>query len=131
LVVSTPGNYVASLVVNDGTVNSDYAFITLTAMAAPTAKAVITNGTTALTGNIASGTAITLDGTGSSDPLKTALTYQWTMTAAPTGNTVQLATPTASKATFTPVEVGEYVITLVVNNGTVDSNTVTLLIKVI
>ena len=131
LVVSTPGNYVASLVVNDGTVNSDYAFITLTAMAAPTAKAVITNGTTALTGNIASGTAITLDGTGSSDPLKTALTYQWTMTAAPTGNTVQLATPTASKATFTPVAAGDYVITLVVNNGTVDSNTVTLLIKVI
>jgi hypothetical protein len=130
LVVSKPGNYVASLVVNDGTVNSDYAFITLTAMAAPTAKAVLTNGTIALTGNIASGTALTLDGTGSSDPLNTALTYQWTMTAAPTGNTVQLATPTASKATFTPVLAGEYVITLVVKNGTVDSNTVTLLIKV-
>jgi hypothetical protein len=131
LVVSKPGNYVASLVVNDGTVNSDYAFITLTAMAAPTAKAVLTNGTTPLSGNIASGTALTLDGTGSSDPLNTALTYQWTMTAAPTGNTVQLATPTASKATFTPVLAGEYVITLVVKNGTVDSNTVTLLIKVI
>jgi hypothetical protein len=131
LTASTAGNYVASLVVNDGTVNSDYAFITLTVMAAPVAKAVVTNGTIALTGNITSGTALTLDGTESADPLKAALTYQWTLTAAPTANVAKLGSPTANKATFTPVVAGDYVITLVVNNGTVDSNTVTLLLKVI
>lgn len=131
LTVSTAGNYVASLVVNDGTVNSDYAFITLTVMAPPVAKAVVTNGTIPLTGNIASGTALTLDATGSTDPLNTALNYTWTLTAAPSANQAKLGSSTASKATFTPVVTGDYVITLVVNNGTVDSNTVTLLIKVI
>jgi hypothetical protein len=131
LTASTAGNYVASLVVNDGTVISDYAFITLTVMAPPVAKGVVTNGTIALTGNIASGTALTLDGTGSTDPLKAALTYQWTLTAAPTTNLAKLGSPTATKATFAPVVAGDYVITLVVNNGTVDSNTVTLLLKVI
>ena len=128
---STAGNYVASLVVNDGTVNSDYAFITLPVMAAPVAKAVVTNGTIPLTGNITSGTALTLDGTESADPLKAALTYLWTLSTAPTANVAKLGSPTANKATFTPVVAGDYVITLVVNNGTVDSNTVILLLKVI
>lgn len=131
LQVSTAGNYVASLVVNDGTANSDYAFITITAMDAPVAIAKVTDGTTPITGSITSGTALTLDATESSDTLKTALTYQWTITAAPTGNLVKLVNPAASKATFTPVATGDYVITLVVSNGTVDSKTVTLLIKVI
>ncbi|WP_346308937.1 PKD domain-containing protein [Limnohabitans sp.] len=131
LQVSTAGNYVASLVVNDGTANSDYAFITVTAMDAPVAIAKVTDGTTPITGSITSGTALTLDATESSDTLKTALTYQWTITAAPTGNLVKLVNPAASKATFTPVATGDYVITLVVSNGTVDSKTVTLLIKVI
>jgi hypothetical protein len=74
---------------------------------------------------------LTLDATGSTDPLKATLTYQWTLTAAPPTNLVKLGSPTASKATFAPVVAGNYVITLVVNNGTVDSNTVTLLLKVI
>lgn len=128
---TTAGNYVASLVVNDGTVNSEHAFVTLTVMAPPVAKAVITDGTTPLTGDMTSGTTLTLDGSASTDPLKIALTYKWTLTAAPSGNLAELATPTASKTTFTPIEVGNYVITLVASNGTVDSNTVTLLINVI
>jgi hypothetical protein len=131
LTASTAGNYVASLVVNDGTVNSDFTSITLTAMGTPTATAVVTNGTTRITGNVSSGTALTLDATGSTDPLKAALTYQWTLTTAPTANLAQLGTPTANKATFAPVVPGDYVITLVVNNGTSSSNAVTLLIKVI
>jgi hypothetical protein len=131
LTASTAGNYVASLVVNDGTVSSDYAFITLTVMAPPVAQAVITDGTATLTGNITSGTTLTLDGSASTDALKAALTYQWTLTAEPSGNQVKLGSPTAAKATFAPVVAGDYVITLVVNNGTVDSNTVTLLLKVV
>ena len=131
LTASTAGNYVASLVVNDGTVNSDFTFITLTVMGTPTAIAMVTNGTIPLSGNITSGTALTLDGTGSTDPLKSALTYQWTVTTAPTANLAKLGTPTANKTTFAPVVAGDYVITLVVNNGTLSSNAVTLLLKVI
>jgi hypothetical protein len=128
---TTAGNYVASLVVNDGSVNSEHAFITLTVMAPPVAKAVITDGTAPVTGNISSGTALTLDGSATTDPLNADLKYQWTLTAEPAGNLVKLGSPTAAKATFAPVVAGDYVITLVVNNGTVDSNTVTLLLKVI
>jgi hypothetical protein len=131
LTATTAGNYVASLVVSDGTVSSDYAFVTLTIMAPPVAKAVITDGTAPLTGNITSGSALTLDGSASTDPLKAPLNYQWTVTAAPSASLAKLASATAAKATFAPVVVGDYVITLVVNNGTVDSNTVTLLLKVV
>jgi hypothetical protein len=131
LTASTTGNYVASLVVNDGTVSSDYAFITLTVMAPPVAQAVITDGTAPLTGNITSGTALTLDATESTDPIKAALTYRWAVTAAPPASLAKLENPTAAKATFAPVIAGDYVITLVVNNGVADSKTVTLLLKVV
>jgi hypothetical protein len=100
-------------------------------MGTPTAIAMVTNGTIPLSGNITSGTALTLDGTGSTDPLKSALTYQWTVTTAPTANLAKLGTPTANKTTFAPVVAGDYVITLVVNNGTLSSNAVTLLLKVV
>jgi hypothetical protein len=128
---STAGNYVASLVVNDGTVNSEHAFITLTVMAPPVAKAVITDGTAPLAGDIPSATELTMDGSASSDPLKASLSYKWTLTAAPLSNLAELVTPNAAKTTFTPIEVGDYVVTLVVSNGTVDSNTHTLLLKVV
>jgi hypothetical protein len=128
---STAGNYVASLVVNDGTVNSEHAFITLTVMAPPVAKAVITDGTAPLTGDIPSATELTMDGSASSDPLKASLSYKWTLTAAPLSNLAELVTPNAAKATFTPIEVGNYVVTLVVSNGTVDSTAATLLFNVI
>mgnify|MGYP003513758545 FL=1 len=76
LLVSEPGNYVASLVVNDSTANSDYAFITLTALAAPLAKAQLTDGTGPITGDIPSGTALILDASQSTDPAKAALSYK-------------------------------------------------------
>jgi hypothetical protein len=131
LQVSTAGNYVASLVVNDGTVNSDYAFITITAMDAPVAIAQLTDGTTPITGDVPSGTALTLDASKSTDPAKAALTYKWQLTIAPPANTVAIASDTAAKASFTPTEVGDYVITLVVSNAAADSKLVTLLLKVV
>ena len=131
LQVSTAGNYVASLVVNDGTVNSDYAFITITAMDAPVAIAQLTDGTTPITGDVPSGTVLTLDASKSTDPAKAALTYKWQLTIAPPANTVAIASDTAAKASFTPTEVGDYVITLVVSNAAADSKLVTLLLKVV
>ncbi len=131
LLVSEPGNYVASLVVNDSTANSDYAFITLTALAAPLAKAQLTDGTGPITGDIPSGTALILDASQSTDPAKAALSYKWRLTIAPAANTVAIATDTAAKASFAPTEPGDYVITLVVSNVATDSNLVTLLLRVV
>ena len=131
LQVSTAGNYVASLVVNDGTANSDYAFITITAMDAPVAIAQLTDGTTPITGNIPLGTVLTLDASKSTDPAKAALTYKWRLTTAPSANTAAIASDAAAKASFTPTEIGDYVITLVVSNAAADSKLVTLLLKVV
>lgn len=133
LTTALAGNYVASLVVNDGKADSNYAFTTITAVAAPVAKATVKSGAplAPVTGNVASGTALTFDASTSADPANLALTYKWTLAAAPTANAEALATDTAVKSTFTPVATGNYVITLVVNNGTANSNTVTLLLSVL
>lgn len=130
LTTALAGNYVASLVVNDGKVDSNYAFTTITAVASPVAKATIKNNTTVVTGNVASGTALTFDAATSTDPANLALTYKWALTAAPTANVATLSSASGVTTNFTPVASGAYVVTLQVNNGTVDSSVLTLLINV-
>ncbi len=60
------------------------------------------------------GTAITLDGTGSSDPDTDALSYLWTQTSGPF---VTLSNPTAAAPSFTPSLVGTYAFVLIVDDG--------------
>jgi len=67
---------------------------------------------------------VTLDGTNSSDANRDQLTYRWVMMSKPTGSTAVLANPTSAKPTFTADLVGPYVISLIVNDGRVDSTTV-------
>ena len=66
------------------------------------------------------GALVTLNGTASSDPNSPPLplTYQWTQTSGPT---VALSGASTAKPTFTPVLVGTYVFSLVVNNGSANS----------
>tara|TARA_Y100000310_G_scaffold342527_1_gene446174 strand:- start:19546 stop:20688 length:1143 start_codon:yes stop_codon:yes gene_type:complete len=68
--------------------------------------------------NVDTGTLVTLDGTGSSDPDTDPLTYSWTQTA---GTAVTLSDNTAAQPTFTPPSDGTYTFELVVNDGTVNS----------
>ncbi len=66
---------------------------------------------------IATGSTVTLNGSGSSDPLGDPLTYAWTMTGKPAGSLAVLSSSTSSVTTFSVDMPGAYTITLSVSNG--------------
>ena len=68
-----------------------------------------------------SGSSVTLDGSGSSDPDNDPLTYSWTGVF----GTASGATPSVS------IPAGTYTVTLVVNDGTVDSTPATMSVTVV
>ncbi len=109
------GLYTATLVVNDGTVNSlaDQVRITAAGNRAPLANAGPDQG-------VAVGVAVVLDGGGSSDPDGDPLTYAWTL-GVPAGSTATLSNPTSVRPGFTPDVEGIYTATLVVNDGQLNS----------
>ncbi len=117
--VSLPvGAYRIELVVNNGTADSAPFVLTVMVNAAPTAVIKPPSGN--LKPDAATGFAkITLDGSGSSDPEKDALKYNWkclTASGAPAGVAVSsVATPTIS------LRAGTYRIELTVNDGAGDS----------
>lgn len=112
------GTYVIELVVNDGTADSAPTTVTVTASqanSAPTANAGPDQ-------TIDAGTAVTLDGTGSTDADHDPLTYAWTLVSKPAASTVTLPNPaTTGMVFFTPDAAGTYVVQLVVNDGALDS----------
>jgi len=61
---------------------------------------------------------VTLDGSGSYDPTDDALTYRWTQVSGPV---VELSDPNAAETSFSPVETGVYVFSLVVSDDLADS----------
>jgi hypothetical protein len=117
------GNYVFSLVVNNGVLDSTAASVTITV----TAKAPIANAGSNQTVTV--GTLVTLNGTGSSDPNTPPLplTYQWTQTSGPAVTLTGASTATPS---FTPTPTGSYVFSLVVNNGLLNSAAASVTITV-
>jgi LmbE family N-acetylglucosaminyl deacetylase len=74
------------------------------------------------------GATVTLNGSGSSDPNRKTLTYQWTQTG---GTAVTLSSSTAVQPTFTaPSSPGTLTFQLVVSNGTSSSSPATVAITV-
>ncbi len=118
------GAYVAQLIVNDGKVNSAVATVVITAAtsnAAPVAKAGSDQ-------SVATGSAVTLDGSGSSDANNDTLTYLWSFRSIPNGSTATLSSSTAQKPGFTTDKDGTYVAQLIVNDGKVNSAVATVVI---
>jgi len=110
------GTYVANLVVNDGTENSQPDTVTINVIQenrAPTANAGADS-------EVETGGLVTLDGSASSDLDNDPLTYKWSLTK-PNSSNSQLSDMAAAGPTFTPDIDGEYIATLIVNDGIADS----------
>lgn len=111
------GLYELALVVNDGQSNSEVATVSVTATkqnSAPVANAGPDRA-------IATGSVVNLDGRQSSDADGDPITYQWSFSSKPAGSLVSLANANSAQPAFTPDIDGEYRVTLIVNDGTVDS----------
>ncbi len=81
---------------------------------APTARI---NWSTNSTTSTDTGAAVTVDGTGSSDPQGLPLTYSWTIQSTPAGSTTRIDGADQSKAEIEADVAGTYVVQLVVSNG--------------
>jgi len=112
------GNYVVSLFVNDGKVDSAAATVTITASTAniaPTANAGSAQ-------SVVTGSVVTLNGANSSDANGDSLTYLWTITSKPSNSSASLSSSTAVNPTFTADKAGSYVVSLNVNDGFLSSS---------
>lgn len=123
-VADLAGDYVIRLLVNDGKVNSLQDTVTITT----------TGGNTAPVANagpdqpVQVGTMVTLNGSGSTDADRNPLTYDWSFISVPSGSVATFSNPTAAMPTFVADKAGSYVVQLVVNDGTVNSQPDTVII---
>jgi PKD repeat protein len=111
------GDYIIVLTVNDGQVDSspdDVIVIAAQPNVAPTAIAGPDQ-------SVATGSQVFLDGQGSFDPDGDPLTYQWQMISLPAESTASLDNPTSPTPNFVADKDGQYVIVLMVNDGSLAS----------
>lgn len=114
-----PGTYIVGLTVKDtkgATSEPSYVVIQVVEGSAPVANAGSDVSSTLADGEL------TLDGSGSYDPLGRDLTYAWAFESVPTASALTALTGgTTTGPTFTPDIGGRYVVSLTVNNGFVNS----------
>lgn len=116
------GDYIVELSVSDGVKTStDTVKVELPSLARPVAA--IEGAESALVGEL-----VTLNASSSTDPQGLSLTYQWSLVSAAGGET--LSSIDAEVTEFTPLASGTYIVGLVVSNGSLSSEQVTLSISV-
>jgi len=111
------GTYVVSLIVNDGKASSIASTVTVTASNANVAPVANAGNNQ----NVTTSSRVILNGALSSDANGDTLTYAWTISSKPAGSSATLAGATTANPTFTADRAGNYVIALIVNDGTVNS----------
>jgi hypothetical protein len=114
---ATVGTYVLALTVSDGKLKSNPDPITINVTAVNAVPVAVPGADRTVTGN---GT-VTLSGSGTDANTGDTLTYKWYLLSKPTSSVTTLALSTTQAPTFVPDQVGIYVITLIVNDGKVDS----------
>jgi hypothetical protein len=122
-VADVSGRYVTQLIVNDGTVNSAPDTVVInTGNSPPVANAGVDRSVTVTS-------RVTLNGSGSSDVDGDALTFTWSFSSRPAGSAATLSNPAAVMPTFTADVPGDFVLQLIVNDGSVNSVPDTVTIK--
>ena len=112
------GNYQFALTVNNGPTNSAPVNVSVTASSANSAPVA----NAGLDRQVKTGTVVVMDASGSSDADGNPLTYSWTVTSIPPGSPqVALIGANTAAPFFTPPASGNYVLSLVVNDGSVNS----------
>jgi len=115
------GTYVAQLVVSDGALDSAPDTVVVdTSNTRPVANA-------GLDMALIAGNPAVLGGGGSFDPDGDAISFFWAITSAPAGSTAALDNPAAVTPSFTPDVDGDYLVQLIVSDGTLDSTADTVL----
>jgi chitinase len=112
------GAYVLRLVVSDRTLQSEPAFVIITARSAGPVVPIARPGSAR---TVLSRKPVALDGSASSDPNGDPLTFTWSFTSVPSGSTAALVEPASATPSFIPDLEGAYVIRLVVNDGVHES----------
>ncbi|RLA61336.1 MAG: hypothetical protein DRQ78_08765 [Epsilonproteobacteria bacterium] len=123
------GTYVFKLFVFDGHAPSAPATVTVTS-STTNAKPIANAGKDANIASHVHNVTALLDGSQSSDADHDKLTYDWHFVSKPTGSSATLSSKTAAKPSFVPDADGDYVLALVVNDGTLNSTEVSTKIHV-
>ncbi|QRO01308.1 hypothetical protein JRI60_20925 [Archangium violaceum] len=119
-----PGLYVATLVVSDSCQQSSPDTVLVKAeqpVPPENQRPVARPGSSR---QVELGLPVELDGSASSDPEDSALTYSWSFASVPSGSAAVLSQPTSAKPSFTPDLVGAYIVRLVVSDGKLESEPV-------
>jgi len=117
-VADVDGSYAANLVVNDGELDSGPDTVTVTASSSASNRDPVADA--GPDQSVETGQSVTLDGTGSTDPDGDPLSYLWSL-AAPAGSAASLSAADTATPGFTADVTGEYLVSLVVNDGSSDS----------
>lgn len=118
------GAFIFDLVVSDGALVSATDSVTVSV----TASNAIPIANAGSDQNVLTGSVVNLNGAASSDADGDNLTYSWSILSQPASNVVILSAANSSTPTMTASIDGVYVLQLIVNDGTVDSSPVTVMV---
>jgi hypothetical protein len=127
-VTDVAGTFSISLVVNDGTENSNTDIVEISVSSGTSNNAPIANA--GANQNVMLGATVALNGSGSSDADGDTLTYSWSITSRPAGSSASLDNAQSAQPRFVADAAGIFSLSLVVNDGTVGSNTDSISIMV-